>query len=140
MGKKGILIRSARVFDVHSEWDGQRCDVHVEGGRILDIGLAGSLESVGEEMKGKDLCVSPSWFDLRAHFCDPGEEHREDIVSGLRSAIVGGFGDVLVMPGTSPVIQTKGDVGYLHRRAQEQQASLHASAALTRGYFGQSLE
>ncbi len=47
--------------------------------------------------------VVPGLIDMHVHLREPGEEYKEDIVSGARAAASGGFTAVACMPNTKPV-------------------------------------
>ncbi|WP_394221029.1 amidohydrolase family protein [Alteromonas gracilis] len=48
------------------------------------------------------LFLSPGLLDPQVHFREPGMEYKEDIESGSRAAVKGGFTSVVSMPNTSP--------------------------------------
>ncbi len=54
----------------------------------------------------KGCIVTPSFIDTHAHFRDPGLTHKEDIVSGSKAAAAGGYGTVVLMPNTNPVVSS----------------------------------
>ncbi len=76
-------------------------DVGVVGGRIVAIG---SLANAGaaETFDAKGLHVLPGVIDSQVHFREPGNEHKEDLESGSRAAVLGGVTAVFEMPNTYP--------------------------------------
>ena len=90
-------------------------------------------------IQGEDLCVSPSWMDLRAHFCDPGEEHKEDLSSGANAALAGGFAEVALLPDTKPTIQNKSQLAYIRDISKLSILKVHPIAALTKDQKGEQL-
>ena len=131
-----ILIRSARVVDAASSFNGQVCDILVEQGLIRQIGtglLAGENTRIVE---GSNLHVSPGWVDMRVSAQDPGFEHKEDLTSVCRAAAAGGFTDIAVLPNTQPVVDTKDTLGYIRRLAEGQPVSVLVIAAVTRKAAG----
>ncbi|CAM2704180.1 unnamed protein product [Rotaria socialis] len=46
----------------------------------------------------------PGLIDCHVHLREPGDEHKEDIVSGTGSALAGGITMVLAMPNTKPAL------------------------------------
>ena len=52
------------------------------------------------------LTVMPAFIDMHAHFRYPGQTQKEDLDSGLHAAAAGGFGTVVTMPNTTPVISS----------------------------------
>ncbi|HML90887.1 dihydroorotase [Methyloceanibacter sp.] len=76
-------------------------DIGVRDGRIREIGdIAGSRG--GEIVDARGLHVLPGVIDTQVHFREPGMEHKEDLETGSRSAVLGGVTAVFEMPNTSP--------------------------------------
>jgi len=76
---------------------------------------------------------------MRAHFCDPGNESKEDLQSGRQAAVYGGFTDVVVQPNTSPVVSTKNEVSYLRSGNAQNLTQIHVIGAVTRDTQGTEL-
>jgi dihydroorotase len=113
------LIKSAKIVDNNSEFNGKTVDILIENGIISKIGSNLKNPNNIEEIHLTDLHVSAGWFDMRANFCDPGHEYKEDINSGLKAAAKGGFTGVMVMPDTEPAISTKSGIEYLINKTKE---------------------
>ncbi len=79
-------------------------DVGVTGGRIAAIGA--SLGDGGETIDCAGLDVLPGVIDSQVHFREPGLEHKEDLESGSRAAVLGGVTAVFEMPNTNPNTDT----------------------------------
>jgi dihydroorotase len=69
---------------------------------LIDNGVIKSIsDEISEAEKMVDAgggFVSPGWFDMQAHFADPGFEHKEDLESGASAAAAGGFTGVAILP------------------------------------------
>ena len=74
-------------------------DVGVSNGRIAGLGVSGDA---GEMVDCSGLTVLPGVIDTQVHFREPGLEHKEDLESGSRSAVLGGVTAVFEMPNTKP--------------------------------------
>ena len=74
-------------------------DVAVAGGRILGIG---SYPDAGQRIDCTGLDVLPGVIDSQVHFREPGLEHKEDLETGSRAAVLGGVTAVFEMPNTTP--------------------------------------
>jgi dihydroorotase len=55
---------------------------------------------------------------MHVHLRDPGQEYKEDIISGTRAAVAGGFTSVVCMPNTKPVIDNKAVASYIINKAK----------------------
>jgi dihydroorotase len=76
-------------------------DIGVRGGRIAAIGDIAEGVS-GETIDATGLHILPGVIDSQVHFREPGLEHKEDLESGSRSAVLGGVTAVFEMPNTRP--------------------------------------
>lgn len=86
---------------VNQDGVGQR-DIGVLGGRIARIGDLAQA-SAGETIDCAGLHVLPGVVDSQVHFREPGLEHKEDLESGSRAAVLGGVTAVFEMPNTKPL-------------------------------------
>jgi dihydroorotase len=76
-------------------------DLGVRNGRIAAIGeIAEGL--AGETIDACGLYILPGVIDTQVHFREPGMEHKEDLETGSRSAVLGGVTAVFEMPNTKP--------------------------------------
>jgi dihydroorotase len=108
-----LLIKSATIVDASSPHNGKVKDVLIENGIITAIKSKITAADTIKIVKSKNLHLSAGWFDMQVDFCDPGFEHKEDLASGIKSAVSGGFTAVAVVPSTNPPIATKSDVQYI---------------------------
>jgi len=81
-------------------------DIGVRSGRIAAIGALGGA-SAETEFDAKGLHVLPGVIDSQVHFREPGNEHKEDLESGSRAAVLGGVTAVFEMPNTYPPTTTR---------------------------------
>jgi dihydroorotase len=81
-------------------------DVGITAGRISALGsLSGA--AAAEELGARGLHVLPGIIDSHVHFREPGFEHKEDLASGSRGALLGGVTAVVEMPNTDPPTTTE---------------------------------
>ena len=85
---------------VHTPGGAEQVDVGVRGGQIAAIG--GMLGDAAELIDCTGLDVLPGCIDSQVHFREPGLEHKEDLESGSRAAVLGGITAVFEMPNTNP--------------------------------------
>lgn len=133
-----FLIKAAKIADPASSHYGTTKDLLIVDGIIEQIGDAISDENA-KVIAGDDIHVSQGWVDLKAHFCDPGEEHKETIESGLQAAAFGGFTHVASLPSTAPVTDGKTQVEYMLKRSEHQVTTLHPIGAITEKMKGENL-
>ncbi len=79
-------------------------DVGVIAGKVAAIGT--KLGDAGEVIDCTGLDVLPGVIDSQVHFREPGLEHKEDLESGSRAAVLGGVTAVFEMPNTNPNTDT----------------------------------
>ena len=93
-----LLIKGATLVNHAGEG---LADIGVKDGSIVAIGgLAGT--SAGRTIEAAGLHILPGVIDTQVHFREPGLEHKEDLQSGSRSAVLGGVTAVFEMPNTRP--------------------------------------
>jgi dihydroorotase len=98
-----LLIRGGTVVGPNGTGE---ADVGVHGGRITAIGNL-STASAAEIFEARGLHVLPGVIDTQVHFREPGNEHKEDLESGSRAAVLGGVTAVFEMPNTHPPTTTR---------------------------------
>lgn len=81
-------------------------DVGVTDGRIDTIGDLSGQEAE-EVIDCSGLHILPGVIDSQVHFREPGLDHKEDLESGSRAAVMGGVTAVFEMPNTNPLTVTK---------------------------------
>ena len=114
----------------------KKLDVRVENGVIAE--LAEHIAGDGIDCTG--LTVFPGLIDMHVHFREPGFERKENIETGSRAAVKGGFTQVCCMPNTKPVVDNKVCVSYIKNRAKEVGlCKVHPVGAITEGQEGKNL-
>jgi len=131
-----ILIRGGRLLDPATKRD-EVADLLVEDGRIAALGP--NLAAEGAETIAAAGCwVAPGFVDLHVHLREPGQEYKEDIASGGRAAVAGGFTAVVCMANTHPVNDDPSVTEYILDRARsESPARVYPVGAATRGLAGE---
>ena len=110
--------------------------VTVEDGKIKGWNLGDE----GEVIDGQGGTLAPALIELHAHLREPGQTEKEDLASGLAAAAAGGYGTVVCMPNTRPVIDDPALVRSLIEKASRLGfARLKPAAALTKGQRGEGL-
>lgn len=112
-----LLIKGGRVIDPSQGLD-VIADVVVEGGLVKEIGAGLAAPSGAETIDAAGMYVVPGLIDMHVHLRDPGLEYKEDIISGTRAAVAGGFTSVCCMPNTKPAIDNKAIASYIINKAK----------------------
>lgn len=99
---------------VNHDGEGQR-DIGVKGGRVAAIGDL-SRASAGETIDCRGLHILPGVIDSQVHFREPGLEHKEDLETGSRAAVLGGVTAVFEMPNTNPLTTSEATLADKVRR------------------------
>lgn len=135
-----LVLRGARVLDPVAGIDAQH-DIVIRDGTIAELSAPGAADAKGfEEIDAGGLHAFPAFFDPHVHLRTPGQEHKEDIETGTRSAAAGGYCGVLAMANTEPPVSTPADVEALRERARAE-ASVRVGflATVTRAMEGEEL-
>jgi dihydroorotase len=92
-------------------------DIGQRDGRICAFGDLGGVDA-GERIDCTGLDILPGVIDSQVHFREPGLEHKEDLESGTRGAVLGGVTAVFEMPNTKPSTTTPEAIADKVRRAE----------------------
>jgi len=112
-----MLIKGGRVIDPSQKID-DTLDVLVENGLIKHVGKGLQAPADAKVIDAAGKYVVPGLIDMHVHLRDPGLEYKEDIVSGTRAAVSGGFTSVCCMPNTKPTIDNKAVASYIINKAK----------------------
>ena len=113
---KSILIKSGRVIDPSSDID-EITDLLIVDGKIAKVGLLDIENPPSEVYNAEGMIVTPGFIDIHCHLREPGEEYKETIETGTKSAAAGGFTTVCAMPNTNPPIDTRSIVDFVKNKA-----------------------
>ncbi|MDD2364939.1 MAG: dihydroorotase [Desulfuromonadaceae bacterium] len=114
-----LLIKNGRVIDPSQNID-DKMDLLIENGLIKEIGKGMAASDCVEVIDAAGKYVVPGLIDIHVHLRDPGLEYKEDIVSGTKAAVTGGFTSVCCMPNTKPVIDNKSVAGYIINKSRSE--------------------
>jgi dihydroorotase len=136
-----LLLKEAHVLDPREGIDASY-DVRVRDGEIAELGSSGTLEKNGDEeaIEASGRTLLPAFFDPHVHLRTPGQEHKEDLETGTRAAAAGGFGAVIAMPNTDPVLDSAPLLRSLRdAAAREARIPVGFLGAITRRLEGEEL-
>ncbi len=110
-------------------------DILIKDGKIAKIG---KIDDDGIDCKG--LTCLPAFCDMHVHLREPGQTAKEDIESGTKAAVRGGYADVCCMPNTTPVIDSEFMVEYVKLKSEKvASCNVHPIGAITVGSRGEYL-
>jgi len=134
-----LLLRNARLASESSP-DLFSADVLI---------IEGIIEKVSPDITAPDNCrvidcknqiLCPGFFDAHVHFREPGKEQKENIATGSEAAINGGITGVVMMPNTSPALDSGASVtAILESGKRNSRIPIHTSGCVTKGREGKEL-
>ena len=92
-----IIFKNANITNDTSSFTS---DIGVKSGKISEIGDLGNYSDNIIELDHLNLI--PGVIDTQVHFREPGADHKEDLSSGTKAAILGWVTGVFEMPNTDP--------------------------------------
>jgi dihydroorotase len=98
-GTLDVVLKGGTI--VNQDGTGVR-DVGIRDGRIAAIGTI-EPGTAAEVIDARGLHILPGVIDTQVHFREPGLEHKEDLETGSRAAVMGGVTAVFEMPNTKPL-------------------------------------
>ena len=117
-----------------------KADVWVEDGVIKAVAPGLEVPECARVIDCAGKIAAPAMFDAHVHFLDPGQEHKEDLATGTEAAINGGVTGVVMMPNTSPAIDSASIVKMLMDKAAEvSRIPVYTSGCITKGREGKEM-
>jgi len=148
-----LIIYNARLVDSSIDSPGM---VVLQNGKISGVFLGEVKDTVGAmrvassvlndmDLKpiyydAKGLTLMPSFVDMHVHFRYPGQAKKEDLNSGLHAAVAGGFGTVVAMPNTVPVVSSAKMANQIMKEAEEiDLAKVFQTVSITKDFGGEDV-
>lgn len=135
---KPLWIRNGRVIDPSRGLDEQR-DLFILNGRIAET-LPDNQSGKCRQIDATGRVVCPGLIDIHVHFREPGQTHKETILTGSLAAAAGGFTTVVCMPNTSPPADNAGTIQYIMDTIRRDAVvNVHPTGCITAGMEGKNL-
>ncbi len=132
-----LIIKNGRVIDPASKRD-KVSDVFIADGKFVKT-LTPAQQKTAQVIDARGLVVCPGLIDIHVHFREPGQTHKETILTGSQAAAAGGFTSVVCMPNTSPVADNTGTIQHINAAAANAPVHVYATGCITVGMKGQQL-
>lgn len=133
----GLLLKNGYVVDTANGFEGA-ADILIENGVIAKC-APNITEKADEIIDCAGMAVLPGICDMHVHFRDPGQTHKEDIVTGGNAAAAGGVTAVACMPNTNPTVDSPETVKYILDKAKGATVKVYPVGCITKGLKGEEL-
>lgn len=132
-----ILLKNGYIVDAANDFEGV-ADILVDKGKIIkcEPDISETADKV-VDCTGKTII--PGICDMHVLFRDPGQTHKEDIITGCEAAVAGGVTAVACMPNTVPVVDNAETVKYIIRKSKVAKAKVYPVGCITKGQNGEEL-
>lgn len=143
-----LLIRDVNMIDAFTSKYGS---LLIEEGKIRTIYEANNtsnkkeVEKLAKDPKvrlieGGGLTLMPAFVDIHCHLRTPGYEYKEDLESGQRAALKGGYTTLVAMANTKPVCDNKEILSSILNKSKELDlCHIYQVAAITKGLEGKEM-
>ena len=132
-----ILLKNGYVVDSRNRIEGKK-DILIRDRHIIKV--SDEIDTVADDVIDcTGLTVIPGLCDMHVHFRDPGQTHKEDIITGSEAAAAGGVTAVACMPNTSPVCDNPETIRYIVEKAKDAKIKVYPVGCITKGLKGEEL-
>jgi dihydroorotase len=135
-----MLIKNGRLLDPARELDRTGDILIDDAGKIAAIGEGLEAPAGADVINAGGKVVAPGFIDIHVHLRVPGQEYKEEMSTGTRAAVRGGFIGVACMPNTNPVIDNAVIVSYVKALAEKEGlCKVWPTGAITQASKGEKL-
>ena len=134
---KTKLIKQVIIHYPNHPFNGKTVDILVRNGLIEKVGLALKVESSDIHLISINglLCL-PGLMDAQCTIPEPGNEHRETLVSAAKAGKKGGFHCIAMLPNTYPVIDNKAQLRFVLNQADQLSLRILCYGSITKSAQG----
>ncbi|MDE7477594.1 MAG: dihydroorotase [Lachnospiraceae bacterium] len=143
-----ILIKDGMVTDPANGIE-KRADILIKDGKIATIAdkitndtlqtFSNGCNVLCDVIDASNCVVAPGLVDVHVHFRDPGFTHKEDIETGAKAALKGGFTSVVLMANTKPAVDNIDTLTYVIEKGKKTSLKVYTCATVTKGMAGKEL-
>ena len=110
-----LIIKNAHIIDAKQDI---YSDILIEDGIITKIGKNINADDYNV-IRETSYIVMPSFIDMHTHLRDPGYTYKEDLESGQRAALKGGYTTLCSMANTKPVCDNTKIIEYIINKSKK---------------------
>ena len=135
--KNAFIVNPKTGLEIKNGYLITSCDVIAEFGEMAFLKEESGFNKV---IDCKGMLLTPGLLDIQVHLRDPGQSHKEDLITGTKAAAKGGVTTVVCQPNTSPTIDSLAMVDYLYYKAKaEGYANVFVYPSITKGLKGEEM-
>ena len=134
-----VLLKNGHVVDPAININ-KKIDILIDSGKIVKLEEKIDPPAKAQVIDAAEKIICPSFTDIHVHFRDPGQTYKEDIYTGSKAAVAGGYTTVVCMPNTLPALDEPSLIRYIIEKGEEiGLCRVLPSAAVTKGRKGKEL-
>lgn len=131
-----MIIKNIRIIDPVNGKD-EISNIIIEDGVIKAIEREMVAVSDEQIIDGTGMIAAPGLVDVHVHFRDPGQTHKEDIHTGAKASVAGGYTSVIMMANTSPVIDNAKTLCEVLAKADKEDLHIYSCVNATKSMKGE---
>ena len=135
-----ILIKNGHLINPENgdEYEGNL--LVGDDGRIAKISKEDiKVDDRCSVIDASNLIVTSGLVDAHVHFRDPGQTHKEDILTGAKAAAKGGFTSVIMMGNTIPRMDNADTIRYALKKGRTTGINVYCCANATKNMSGKEI-
>lgn len=133
-----VLLKNGYVVDSANDFEG-KADIVIRNDQIHRVEPDIPTEGYENIIDCTGRVIIPGLCDMHVHFRDPGQTHKEDIITGGEAAAAGGVTAVACMPNTTPSVDNAETVRYILEKAKDSKVKVYPVGCITKGLKGEEL-
>lgn len=136
--KNAIVVDPANGIERNME---TKKDILIDGGKLLKISekIDCAIDGTCEVIDAEGCIAAPGLVDVHVHFRDPGFTYKEDIETGAKAALKGGFTSVVLMANTKPPVDNEDTLAYILEKGKKTALNIYTCATVTKNMAGKEL-
>lgn len=131
-----LCLTNGHVVDSKNGID-ETLDIRIKDGKIAEVGKNLPMHEGEREIDCTGLTVIPGICDMHIHTRDPGQPHKEDIITAGEAAAAGGVTAAACMPNTIPTVDSPETVRYIIEKAKQSKTKIYPVGSITKGLKGE---